>query len=137
MYRSITSERSDHALLECTWKWRMRLVKSAPAPDFSALRGETINEQGQSGPNQYVQAFGKAVQSKLQALQFSASGSAATMYDKMCTAIQFATEEVLPKARRKTCIRRKVSKETRDLYDERERGELDSPHKNAKPTRRK
>ena len=41
------------------------------------------------------------------------------MYAKMCAAITHAANEVLPKVKRKPGIRRKVSKQTRDLYDQR------------------
>ena len=37
VHRSVTGKRSDHCLLECTWKWRMRLVKSEPTLDYSVL----------------------------------------------------------------------------------------------------
>ena len=39
------------------------------------------------------------------------------MYSKMCAAITHAAQKVLPKVKRKSGIKRKVSKRTRDLYD--------------------
>ena len=39
VHRSISGKRSDHGLVECTWKWRMRHVKTEPTPDFSVLQG--------------------------------------------------------------------------------------------------
>ena len=108
IHRSITGKPSDHALLECTWKWRMRLIKSNPVPDYSVLRED-----------KYVQMFERAVQAKLQSLQFSKADETADMYAKMCAAITHAAKEVLPKTKRKSTIQRKVSKRTRALYDTR------------------
>ena len=118
IHRSITGKRSDHALLECTWKWRLRKVKTESSPDFSVLQGEIIDEDGNSVPNKQAQAFQLSVQSKLQELKYSDSDSATIMYSKMCEAITFASK-TLPTTRGKSVNKRKVSKRTRDLYDER------------------
>ena len=45
IHRSLTGKKSDHALLECKWKWRIRLMKSEPVKDFSALQ-PNVDDQG-------------------------------------------------------------------------------------------
>ena len=94
-------------------------MKSKPVPDFSVLKEKITDELGQPRPNKYVQAFDQAVQAKLRELQYCTTDGATDMYSKSCTAIDFATIKVLPKARRGKGIKRKVSKRTRDLYVER------------------
>ena len=37
IHRSITGQASDHALLHCTWKWKLRKTRIEKQPDFSAL----------------------------------------------------------------------------------------------------
>jgi hypothetical protein len=42
VHRSLSGKRSDHALVECSWKWRLRLTKTVPVPDFSVLKAAGI-----------------------------------------------------------------------------------------------
>ena len=116
IHRSITGKRSDHALLGCSWKWRMRVVKKEAVPDFSVLRS-VITKQGQESPNSHAQEFQQAVTENLKAAEFDAQGSTAEVYDKLCVAINKAAEDVLPKVKRKKGVRRKVSRATRELYN--------------------
>ena len=117
MHRSVTGKRSDHALLECTWKWRLKLIKSDPVPDFSLLQGGQGKDANK--PNPHAQKFGQAVQEKLLELEYSAEDDVESIYDKLCRAISFAADTTLPKRRSKRGIKRKVSAKTKKLYDER------------------
>ena len=44
IHRSIHGEKNDHALVECTWSWRVRVVKSKPVKDFSCLYVQHVDE---------------------------------------------------------------------------------------------
>ena len=79
IHRSVSGKKSDHALLECIWKWRMRLVKVEPKPDFSVLRGDVINKQGHKVPNAYAQDFQEEVRKKLVSLDFGNDETTASM----------------------------------------------------------
>ena len=118
IHRSISGKRSDHALLSCTWKWRIRMVRTEPVPDFSVLQAAATDKNGRQTLNPHAQAFQQAVTDNLKAAEFNTQGSTAEIYDKLCTAITKAAQDVLPKVKRKKGVRRKVSKATRDLYDE-------------------
>ena len=133
VHRSISGKRSDHSLLECSWKWRMRTIKSAPVPDFSVLQGGSTPDARRT---KYVQRFDQAVQDKLKELEYSVADTAAATYDKLCKAIEDAATSILPKKRRKKGIKRKVSKRTRVLYDERV-ARADSPTYDRKQHQKK
>ena len=134
VHRSVTGKRSDHALLECTWKWRLKIVKSEPVPDYSVLQ----NGQGEdpTKPNKYAKKFGQAVQEKLQELEYNEGDGAEAIYDKLCSAITYAAESVLPKRRSKRGIKRKVSNGTKKLYDERV-AKADCPNHDKKAHQKK
>ena len=94
VHRSISGKRSDHALLECTWKWRMRHVKSEPSPDFSVLQGDTKDKNGNPGPNKHAQAFQSTVTTKLKKLNYSKSDIATDIYNKLCKAIKCSSTQI-------------------------------------------
>lgn len=68
-----------------------------------------------------MDAFERSVQAKLHELEYNATTDPTPdMYDKICSAIQHAVDEVLPTVRRKgNGVRRKVSETTRALYAQR------------------
>ena len=119
VHRSITGKRSDHALISCRWKWRMKLTKSEPTPDFSVLQG-TETKNGQPTMNPHAQEFQQAVTDNLKQANFYPQVSTVEIYDKLCSAINKAAQDVLPKVKRKKGVRRKVSKTTKNLYDKTE-----------------
>ena len=119
IHRSITGRKSDHALLECTWKWRMRMKKSKSVPDFTTLSTEELDEEGKPTTNRYVIEFGQAVSKKLEELSHCMTDSATKMHKDMCTAISHAIETVLPTVKRSKGARRKVSEHTKGLYKKR------------------
>ena len=99
----------------------MRLIKSEPSPDFSVLRDDVFNNQGQPTPNTHAQNFQHAVRDKLLELNFDNKESTSNIYDKLCKAVNWAAQTVLPKAKGKKGIKRKISKATRSLHDNKER----------------
>ena len=98
----------------------MRLIKAEPKPDFSVLKSD-VNKQGQPVPNTYAKNFQNAVRDKLLVLDFGKHETTSSIYDKLCKAVNAAAQLVLPKAKGKKGINRKVSKTTRGLYDKKER----------------
>ena len=44
MHRNIHGHKGDHALLACTWNWRIRTEKQQPTKDFSALAQAAVLE---------------------------------------------------------------------------------------------
>ena len=44
--RSIHGEKSDHALVECVWRWRLRVVKKQIPKDYRCLYEKTLDENG-------------------------------------------------------------------------------------------
>ena len=119
IHRSITGCKSDHALVECKWKWRMRREKPKAVPDFDVLSQKRKDGNGKPRANKYVTEFGKVVKEKMRELQHSKNDSATQLHYKMCTAITQAINEVLPKAKRRRGPKRKVSDETKRLYETR------------------
>ena len=53
IHRSLNGKKSDHALLECKWKWRMRLIKTKPAKDFDVLKVQ-VDSKGKTTANKDV-----------------------------------------------------------------------------------
>ena len=95
-------------------------MKSEPAPDFSVIQGDQLDEQGLPRPNKQAQAFQSAVAEKLEELGYREDGSTTSIYDKLCKAVNHTAETTLPKIKRKSGVRRKVSQKTKDLYDNEE-----------------
>ena len=115
MHRNIHGQKGDHALLACTWNWRIRTEKKRPTKDFSLFRGGASPKQAA-----LIQEFDDAVQLKLDQLQYDVfADSATTMYDKMCEAIGHAVETVLPTVTSKPGVFRKVSERTQALFKRR------------------
>ena len=86
MHRNIHGQKGDHALLACTWKWRVRNPKPQLRKDFSSLSQPDV-----------LHDFEEAVELKLDELAYDGEWDTATaMYDKMCEAIAHAVETVLP-----------------------------------------
>ena len=131
VHRSLSGKRSDHALVECTWKWRMRHVKPEPSPDFSVMQDGITDKKGNSGPNKQAQAFQATVTAKLKTLVFSSTDSTTDIYSKLCKVIKCVAED-LPKKKKKSGTKRKVSKKTRDLHDRKERAQERTTKERAK-----
>ena len=115
-HRDLHGHRNDHALLECIWKWRLRVEKSSVVKDFSPLYVQKTDKQGNHVENKTLSSFEKAVQSRLTELQYSTKDGASAMYDKFCAAVHYAVDLVLPTRTRKKGIKRSVSAKTKSLY---------------------
>ena len=114
MHRNVHGHKGDHALLSCTWKWRIRTEKKKPTKDFSCLQGSTPEDAA------LRQKFDEAVHLRLDQLQYDVFADSATdMYDKMCGAIHHAVETVIPTVKRVKGIKRKVSEKTKALFKKR------------------
>ena len=109
MHRNVHGQKSDHALLACTWKWRIRTEKSTPVKDFSCFSA--------TGSKTTRAKFNAAVTSKLDELHYDLEDNATDMYTKICQAIRHAVESTLPTVARKKGIKRTVSARTQALYD--------------------
>ena len=78
MHRNIHGHKGDHALLDCTWNWRIRRARPRPAKDFSTLANTSV-----------LSDFEEAVEQKLSQLAYNPDLDDVTeMYDKICAAIQ-------------------------------------------------
>lgn len=122
IHRDIHGERNDHALVECSWKWRIKMQKSKPSKDFECLYASHVDDQGAPVENPTMVKFEAAITEHLQGQQFDTNSDTTTaLYAKMCTAIQHAIDTVLPDTTVKPGIRRKVSDHTRSLYEKRTR----------------
>ena len=120
MHRDLHGHRNDHALLECSWKWRLRSPKVAPAKDFGGLYTQMVDEKGNPIENKLLTAFENTIERKLQDQQYSAvDDDASAMYAKFCKAVEHAIEAVLPTKRKRRGVRRKVSDRTKALYEKR------------------
>ena len=94
-------------------------MKSESTTDFSGLQSEPAKND-QLRPNKQVQTFQIAVTEKIKELDYDFNGTITDIYDELCQAINHAADVVLPKVKRKSGVRRKVSKTTRGLYDQAE-----------------
>ena len=117
IHRDRHGEKNDHALVECRWKWRIRKNKPSPCRDFAAVFNPGLEENESPKQNQGIAKFEAAVQTKLAELLFDATDdNTAEMYDKMCRAINHAVNTTVPIKMKKKGIKRKVSKQTKQLY---------------------
>ena len=97
MHRDKYGERNDHALLECCWKWRIRVNKSTPCKDFEALYDTPTDENGDPIENVVRTKFDEALDTKLAELNYDHNVDNTTeMYDKICLAIHHAIDTALP-----------------------------------------
>ena len=120
IHRDLHGEKNDHALVECTWSWRIRTVKPRTRKDFDCLYTQERDKRGNLKQTGCMAQFEKAVDRKLVELNYDASADSATiMYEKMCGAIHFAIDTILPVRRRSSCVCRKVSEKTKELYKRR------------------
>ena len=87
MHRNIHGHKDDHALLACTWKWRLRKEKSIPTKDFSCLDDLGMDKDGIPIKNKFLDDFNTAVNSKLESLAYGDNDSATAMYNKICADI--------------------------------------------------
>ena len=112
IHRDIHGEKNDHALVQCTWKWRIRTIKPKLCRDLHCLYTQ----------EKIMKAFEDVVESKLTELRFSARDDSTTdMYCKICSAINHAIEETVPTKVRKQGTRREVSDATKHLFAERDK----------------
>ena len=120
MHRNLHGERNDHALLECTWRWRIRQIARTPCKDYDCLYIESKDEQGRPIPNEKLQQFEYAIETKLEELDFDADADdSTTIYEKMCAAIQHAVDTTLPDQKKSRGIKSKISEHTQSFYETR------------------
>ena len=117
--RSLHGDKSDHALVECMWTWRVRTEKKKKCKDFSVLYAQETDEQGKPVLNKAMQQFEEVVKQKSEELGFGLADTTAAMYAILCKAIQHAVDTVLSDTVRKNGVRRDVSEKTQSLFDER------------------
>ena len=123
IHRSLDGEKGDHALVGCTWKWRLRMVKSEPVRDFSLLIHKGKDENGEPIGNEHLTKFEAEIEKQLTMSEFDDQDSSTLMHQKICDAILNAAHATLPKKRKGqgSSIVRKVSEETKKLYARRSR----------------
>ena len=103
--------------------------------DFSVL--ENGQDRDPKKSNKYTEKFVQAVQDKkLNVLGYSEKNGAEAIYDKLCKAIIYAAETVLPKRRSKRGIKRKVSTNTKN-YMTKGSPKLTAPTTTKRHTRKK
>ena len=120
IHRDLHGFKNDHALVKCTWKWRLRIRKKKPAKDFSCLYVQETDEHGNSIENLKLCAFNNAVTAKLHELNYSKEQDTTTqMHAKLCEAVTFAVNTVLPTRTKTLGTTRKVSAKTKDLFNKR------------------
>ena len=118
--RSLHGVKSDHALVECEFKWRIRTVKTAKCKDYACLYKQTFDERGEEIRNQTLDFFDDEVRCKMIELRFDHELDNTTqLYNKMCAAISHAVDTVLPDCVKQGGVKREVSEGTKALYDER------------------
>ena len=123
IHRNTHGVKADHALLECTWKWRIRTYKPQPVRDFSVLRPPQGGQNESTiKPNEHLIRFSNAIQAKLQELGHERSDPTDKLHSDITAAIQHAIETTLPIVKKLKRQRRKVSAHTKSLIDKRSRG---------------
>ena len=85
IHRSVHGFKSDHALLSCRWKWRIRTFKPQPVKDFSVLQ-PTCDENGIPKPSPDLERFSAAVQEKLTELGHQQADGTDKLYADICSA---------------------------------------------------
>ena len=122
IHRDIHGERNDHALVECKWKWRLRVTKQKECKDYGCLYSVHTDTDGNPIPNPKMQEFEKTIMQQLLELEYNAETDSATaIYDKMCTAISFAVDAVVPTRTQGQGVHREVSDRTKALFEQRTR----------------
>ena len=112
--------KNDHALVKCTWKWRLRFKKTKPVKDVSCLYEKKYNSSGNLVENPKLRKFNEAVSDKLLELQYSKQAdTTAQMYNKLCKATAFAVSTVLPNRIKVLGSARKVTSTTKALFKKR------------------
>ena len=120
IHRDLHGERNDHALVECVWAWRIRVKKTQARRDYSSLYKQEADGQGKPVANPTLVEFEAAVDTKLDELEYNATTDNTTaMYAKICAAINFAADTVLPSRRKGAGIKRDVSDKTKQLFERR------------------
>ena len=76
--RDLHGEKNDHALVECSWTWRIRTHKSPPRKDFSGLYENPTDEHGKPIENTLRTEFEESTQSTLDAQGYDAETDSAT-----------------------------------------------------------
>jgi hypothetical protein len=118
-HRDLHGHKNDHALVECTWRWRLKAVRPQPVKDYDCLYEQKADDDGNPIKNEMLQAFEDELEHKLGELDYSMYDSAAEMYRKFCTAVAHAVDTVLPTVKKKKGIRRKISDKTKSLFEQR------------------
>ena len=120
MHRDPHGEKNDHALVACTWKWRIRMSKRKQGKDYAKLFEQPYDKHGKPTANEYMIKFEKILEDTLTTLGYDEElNSTAEMYSHMCSAIHHAVDAVLPTKAKSRGIKRRVSEETKKLFDQR------------------
>ena len=80
VHRTLTGESSDHALVKCTWKWRLKSRNRLSARDFKPLSDTCVDENGVSTANKTLHQFDDTVSKNLEKTLFDFEDDASTMY---------------------------------------------------------
>ena len=135
--------RADHALVNCIWKWRVRIRESKPGPNWLALRWEHPGGGGEDVPTSEPEpllndVFSNKLKEKLdlqtnsdhQDDAFSALDDVVaarlpidseSRYDSLCKAICDTAKETLPVKKSLAMAERCVSARTSQLFTQREK----------------
>ena len=120
IYRDLHGEKNDHALLECTWTWRIRMQKKEKCKDLDCLYEDPTDEEGKPIENVIRTEFQESVAASLTQQGYDAvNDDTTTMYEKTVNAINHAIETVIPTKEKTSGIRREVSEHTESLYKKR------------------
>ena len=104
----------DHSLLKIEWKWRLKVVKDAPAKDFKAMTEELWSELNN-------EIADKLKTHRQQHPDPKYENSPDERLTRMNTYIQGAIQRCVPTKKRLSKIKRATSDATRDLYEARAR----------------
>lgn len=117
--------KADHALVDCIWKWRLRVDEVAARVDYTALapRRSTSRAPAQT-PSTHVEKFNAEVGKLLSAPSGDSEESkdekektTEELYMDWCKAVREAAKTTLPKRKQASLPMRDVSDRTRRLYD--------------------
>ena len=118
-HRDLHGHKNDHALVECTWRWRLKTVRSQSVKDYDYLYEQKIDDNGNPIKDEILQAFEDELEHNLGDLDYSMYDSATDMYRKFCTAVVHAVKIILSTIKKRKGIRRKISDKIKSLFDQR------------------
>ena len=120
IHRNVHGVKSDHALLSCTWKWKIRTFKKQLSKDYDMLLTQ-YDDEGLPKVNEHLVTFSNAVNEKLADLNHQEGDTTDKLYNDITTAIHHAVK-TLPDIKRQKREAREVSQRTKDLIAQRSNG---------------